>query len=517
MSVTARQSTARTIMVGPVLDSAGAAVTGAVVGDFKISKNGAAPAALNGSATLTHRHTGHYSLALTATDTDTVGSAQITLDKTTDTCPEKDITIVEEVIYDAIWVASANTFTGAAGATTLTALADGSITAAKIAADAITAAKIATDAITAAKIATGAITSSKFATDAIDSDALAASAVSEIQSGLSTLTQTQVSGGAYALNSASFAFNSALDLTTTQKASVNTEADTALSDYGALKPTTAGRTLDVAATGEAGLDFNNVLSSSLLTLHSLTITGNTTFTGTTAHTGHVSYANGIEIAAPSTANRPGLKITGNGNGEGLFIQSGDGASVYAVHLSSIGQTGEALYLRTVDGHGLAGTIAGSGKVLLSGAATLSALTVSGATTFTGAITGSNASNSINLGTDSIGSTQLAASAVSEIQSGLSTLDAAGIRTAVGLASANLDTQLDALPTAAENAAAVLASTIETGKSLTQCIRAIAAVAAGKRSNAGTSTEQYDAIGNAGTARVIGNMDAAGDGTPTLSL
>jgi hypothetical protein len=35
------------------------------------------------------------------------------------------------------------------------------------------------------------------------------------------------------------------------------------------------------------------------------------------------------------------------------------------------------------------------------------------------------------------------------------LDAAGVRTAVGLASANLDTQLDALPTAAEAASAVL--------------------------------------------------------------
>jgi hypothetical protein len=41
-------------------------------------------------------------------------------------------------------------------------------------------------------------------------------------------------------------------------ASINTEADTALSDYGALKPTTAGRTLDVAATGEAGVDLGNV-------------------------------------------------------------------------------------------------------------------------------------------------------------------------------------------------------------------------------------------------------------------
>lgn len=35
---------------------------------------------------------------------------------------------------------------------------------------------------------------------------------------VSTLTQTQVTGGAYALNSASFAFNSAMDFTTTQKA-----------------------------------------------------------------------------------------------------------------------------------------------------------------------------------------------------------------------------------------------------------------------------------------------------------
>lgn len=39
---------------------------------------------------------------------------------------------------------------------------------------------------------------------------------------------------------------------------------------------------------------------------------------------------------------------------------------------------------------------------------------------------------------------LATDAVTEIQSGLSTLDAAGIRTAVGLASANLDTQLTAI-------------------------------------------------------------------------
>lgn len=48
------------------------------------------------------------------------------------------------------------------------------------------------------------------------------------------------------------------DLTATMKASVNTEVDTALSDYGALKPTVAGRTLDVSVGGEAGLDWANI-------------------------------------------------------------------------------------------------------------------------------------------------------------------------------------------------------------------------------------------------------------------
>lgn len=72
---------------------------------------------------------------------------------------------------------------------------------------------------------------------------------------------------------------------------------------------------------------------------------------------------------------------------------------------------------------------------------------------TGGITsGSFAAGAIDnaaIATDAIGSAELAASAVTEIQSGLSTLDAAGVRSAVGLASANLDIQLDALPTTAE--------------------------------------------------------------------
>jgi hypothetical protein len=105
--VIARQSTATIVTVGPVLDADGVAVTGGVVGDFKISKNGAAPAALNGSATATHRHTGFYSLSLTASDLGTVGGNEITIDDTVNSMPMKEIQVVEEAIYDAYYAASA--------------------------------------------------------------------------------------------------------------------------------------------------------------------------------------------------------------------------------------------------------------------------------------------------------------------------------------------------------------------------------------------------------------------------
>lgn len=53
-----------------------------------------------------------------------------------------------------------------------------------------------------------------------------------------------------------------------------------------------------------------------------------------------------------------------------------------------------------------------------------------------------------MATDTLTAAALAADAVTEIQSGLSTLNAAGVRSAVGLATANLDTQIGTLATAA---------------------------------------------------------------------
>jgi len=97
-----RQSTARTILVGPVLDSTGAAKTDEVVGSIKITKNGPVAAA-DGSATLTHDHAGKYRLALTANDCDTVGVLEISLDSGTNDMPVKGLNVVETVIWDALF------------------------------------------------------------------------------------------------------------------------------------------------------------------------------------------------------------------------------------------------------------------------------------------------------------------------------------------------------------------------------------------------------------------------------
>jgi hypothetical protein len=52
--------------------------------------------------------------------------------------------------------------------------------------------------------------------------------------------------------------------------------------------------------------------------------------------------------------------------------------------------------------------------------------------------------------NAIGASEIAADAVAEIQSGLSTLDASGVRSSIGMASANLDAQLSAIPADLDN-------------------------------------------------------------------
>jgi hypothetical protein len=119
-----RQSTARTILVGPVLDSTGAAKTDEVVGSLRVTKNGVV-GSINGSATLTHNHTGKYLLAYTAADVDTVGITEISLESGTNDMPVVRLNVVEEPVFDALFAGSATGFgnTGS-GARTVTITVD---------------------------------------------------------------------------------------------------------------------------------------------------------------------------------------------------------------------------------------------------------------------------------------------------------------------------------------------------------------------------------------------------------
>jgi hypothetical protein len=101
-----RKDTARTIVVGPILDADGAAKTNEMVSSILASKNGSDPAALDGSATLTHKACGMYRLALTANDTDTLGCLEIILNSTTNAMPAVRLNIATAAAWDALYAAS---------------------------------------------------------------------------------------------------------------------------------------------------------------------------------------------------------------------------------------------------------------------------------------------------------------------------------------------------------------------------------------------------------------------------
>ena len=97
--------------------------------------------------------------------------------------------------------------------------------------------------------------------------------------------------------------------------------------------------------------------------------------------------------------------------------------------------------------------------------------------------------------------------------GLNDLDAAGIRSAVGLASANLDTQIDVLPTAAETATSVWAAGARTLTSFGTLVADTATTiwAAGTRVlTAGTNIVLAKGVGLTG----MNDLDAAGVRTAT---
>ena len=98
----AKQSTAATLIVGPILDSTGAEYTSAVIGDLSISKNGGTLTALASAATLTHIANGQYTLVMTTGNLDTLGRLQITCNKSTYQMPPIGLVVVPAMVFDSL-------------------------------------------------------------------------------------------------------------------------------------------------------------------------------------------------------------------------------------------------------------------------------------------------------------------------------------------------------------------------------------------------------------------------------
>jgi len=171
-------------LLGPFVDTAGAAVTDLTISTatIRISKNGGNMAGKDTGGS-THDENGWYTTTLSSADTNTVGRLQISANNSSALPVWFEGQVLEEAIFDALFAEGANAWSGSTGASRITGLADDVITSSAIADDAITSSGIAADAflaaafgddfITSSSIADGAITSSGIAADAFTSSAVA--------------------------------------------------------------------------------------------------------------------------------------------------------------------------------------------------------------------------------------------------------------------------------------------------------------------------------------------------------
>lgn len=102
----AKQSTAKTFLVGPILDEDGVAKTDEVVASIKVTKNGSV-GAVDAQDTLTHNHTGHYVFVSDGGDFDTVGIVEFSLNSGTNAMAPVRFQVIEESVYDAVYAAAA--------------------------------------------------------------------------------------------------------------------------------------------------------------------------------------------------------------------------------------------------------------------------------------------------------------------------------------------------------------------------------------------------------------------------
>lgn len=217
----------------------------------------------------------------------------------------------------------------------------------------------------------------------------------------------------------------------------------------AVIPTVAARTLDISATGEAGIDWANIGSpTTAVNLSGTNIDVDQVVASVSGAVGSVTGNVGGNVAgsvgsvtAAVSANV--TQISGDtaaaDNAEAFFDGTGYAGTnnviptVTTVNGLAAGViTAAAIATNAIDADAIA---ADAIAEIQAGLATPTNITAGTITTVT------NLTNLPTIPANWLTAAGLAADAVTEIQGGLSTLDATGVRSAVGLASANLDTQL----------------------------------------------------------------------------
>lgn len=273
----------------------------------------------------------------------------------------------------------------------------------------------------------------------------------------------------------------------------------------ALKPTTAARTLDVSATGEAGLDWANIGSpTTAVNLSATNIDVDQVVASVSGAVGSVTGAvgsvtgnvGGNVVGSVASVSGAVGSVTGNVGGNvtgsvGSVATGGISASSFAANAidasalaaSAVGEIADGVWDEAISGHLGAGSTGaalnaagsagdpwttplpgayGSGTAGFIIGTNIDALISSrlASASYTAPLDTAGTATAVwNAATATYGSAGsyglLIETNVDAQISTRSTLDAAGVRSAVGLASANLDTQLDAIPTATENADALL--------------------------------------------------------------
>jgi hypothetical protein len=143
--------------------------------------------------------------------------------------------------------------------------------------------------------------------------------------------------------------------TTQTIATVTNQLTAAQIATGVWQDATAGDFTTASSIGKALYIANVAPGGSGGLLISGANAGTTTFgaltvTGATTHTGNFVLSDGLTISAPSTLNRAGITITGNGTG--AAISGTGGTTGQGILIAGGGTSGDGIKVTTTSGHGI---------------------------------------------------------------------------------------------------------------------------------------------------------------------